>query len=345
MKERVFFMQTVRNKDEVILQVLTVMTTLSTEQTMQLKMALEMALHNCKIIQEENALTTDVDNNEHVLKIFIASKKVSGRSDGTLRNYCGEVKKMFDFLQKDYKKITTDDIRMYMYHRQQKGNLNNNSVNNIRLCLKSFFKFLIVEEYIEKDPMMRIEALREEVVVRTTLTAEQTELIRCSCVRERDLAIVDFLLSSGVRVGELIKLNISDIDFHNRSAIVKGKGRKERQIYFSGKALVHLKKYLESRDDDNEALFVALRKPHQRLSASGVQEILRNIPKENEEIKNIHFHPHACRYTFATSLINKGAPLEHVTEMLGHVNGDTTRKCYAKINKTTIKVSHDKYVD
>ena len=338
-------MQTFRNKEEVILQVLTVMTTLNMEQTMQLKMALEMALHNCKIIQEENALTTDENNNEHILQVFIASKKVSGRSDGTLRNYYGEVKKLFDYLQKDYKKITTDDIRMYMYHRQQEGKLSNNSVNNIRLCLKSFFKFLIVEEYIEKDPMMRIEALREEVVVRTTLTPEQTELIRCSCVRERDLAIVDFLLSSGVRVGELIKLNRADIDFYNRSAIVKGKGRKERQIYFSGKALVHLKKYLESRDDDNEALFVALRKPHQRLSASGVQEILRNIPKENEEIKNIHFHPHACRYTFATSLINKGAPLEHVTEMLGHVNGDTTRKCYAKINKTTIKVSYDKYVD
>ncbi len=338
-------MQTIRNKEEIILQVVSVMTTLTMEQTAQLKMALEIALHNCKIIQEENSLTTDANNNEHVLKVFIASKKVSGRSDGTLRNYYGEVKKLFDYLKKDYKKISTDDIRMYMYHRQQESNLSNNSVNNIRLCLKSFFKFLMVEEYIDKDPMLRIEALREEVVVRTTLTAEQTELIRCNCVRERDLAIVDFLLSSGVRVGELIKLNISDIDFNNRSAIVKGKGRKERQIYFSGKALVHLKKYLESRNDNNEALFVAIKKPYKRLSASGIQEILRNIPKNNEQTKNIHLHPHACRYTFATSLINKGAPLEHVTEMLGHVNGDTTRKCYAKINKTTIKNSHDKYVD
>lgn len=338
-------MQTIRNKEEIVVQVLTVMTTLSTEQTTQLKMALEMALHNCKIVQEENALTTDVSNNEHILKVFIASKKVSGRSNGTLRNYHGEVVKMFQFLKKDYKEITTDDIRMYMYNRQQESNLSNTTLNNIRLCLKSFFKFLVVEEYIAKDPMIRIEALREEVVVRTTLTPEQTELIRCNCVRERDLAIVDFLLSSGVRVGELIKLNISDIDFYNRSAIVKGKGRKERQIYFSGKALVHLKKYLESRDDDNDALFVAIKKPHQRLSASGIQEILRNIPKDHEQIKNVHFHPHACRYTFATNLINKGAPMEHVTEMLGHVNSDTTRKCYAKINKTTIKNSHDKYVD
>lgn len=338
-------MQTFRNKNEIIMQVVNVMTTLTMEQTEQLKMTLEMALYNCKIVVEQNAVTEYVIDNNYVLKMFIASKTVSGRAKQTLNNYCWEIKKMFEFLQKNYKDITTDDIKIFMYHRKKKGNLSNISVNNIRLYLKSFFKFLTVEEYIDKDPMLKIEALKIETVVRTTLTSEDTELVRCNCTRERDLAIIDLLQSSGIRVGELVKLNKKDVDLNKKEMIVFGKGKKERQVFISGKAVVHLRNYLESRIDDNEALFVTVNRPYRRISIAGIRYMLKTVKEKNEKTKDIRLHPHAFRYTFGTDLINKGAPVEHVQVLLGHANPDTTLRCYAKLANDTVRQSHKKYID
>lgn len=345
-KERVFFMQIFKSTDEIVLQVLYAMKDILNDlQIAQLKMSMETALYQCKVYKEESSVSTDVSNNEHVLKMFVASKTVGGRGKDTLRNYCGEIMKMFNFLHKDYRDISTDDIKMFMYHRQKESNLKNSSLNNIRRYLSSFFTFLTIEEYISKNPMLKIDSVKEEVAVRTTLTSEETEMIRCNCTRERDLAIIDLLQSSGIRVGELVGLNRKDIDFSKKEFIVFGKGKKERQVFLSGRAVVHLQKYLESRTDNNPALFVSVNKPFNRLSKSGIRYILKQIVQRDEKTRDIHLHPHALRYTFGTELINKGAPLEHVTDMLGHVNSDTTRKCYAKLQRDTVRQSHKKYID
>lgn len=345
-KERVFFMQIFKSTNEIVLQVLYAMKDILNDlQIAQLKMSMETALYQCKVYKEECSISTELNDNEHVLKMFVASKTVGGRGKDTLRNYCSDIVKMFNFLQKDYRDITTDDIKMFMYHRQKEGNLKNSSLDNIRRYLSSFFKFLTIEEYINKNPMLRIDSIKAEEVVRTTITSEENELIRCNCTRERDLAIVDLLQSSGIRVGELVKLNRKDIDLNKKEFIVFGKGSKERQVFISGKAVVHLQKYLESRTDNNPALFVSVNKPFNRLSKSGIRYILKTIIARDEKTKDIHLHPHAYRYTFGTELINKGAPLEHVTEMLGHVNSDTTRKCYAKLQRDTVRQSHKKYID
>ena len=191
-----------------------------------------------------------------------------------------------------------------------------------------------------KSPVRRIHKIRTETVVKETYTDENIEIMRDNCKEIRDLAMIDLLNSTGMRVGELVRLNISDINFNERECIVLGKGDKQRKVYFDAKTKIHLQSYLKSRDDENDALFVSLLKPHNRLNISGVEIRMRNLGRRLNINK---VHPHKFRRTLATRAIDKGMPIEQVQQLLGHSKIDTTLQ-YAMVNQNNVKDSHRKYI-
>ena len=236
--------------------------------------------------------------------------------------------------------MTTDHLRKYLTDYQKKNNCSKVSIDNIRRNLSSFFSWLEEENYILKSPMKRIHKIKTDKIVKETLSDETLERLRDNCDNIRDLAIIDLLASTGMRVGELVKININDIDFENRECVVFGKGNKERPVYFDARTKIHLKNYLNSRSDDNPALFVSLDKPYNRLQISGVEIRLRNLGKRLGINK---VHPHKFRRTVATKAIDKGMPIEQVQNLLGHSQIDTTMH-YAMVNQNNVKESHRKYV-
>jgi integrase len=231
-------------------------------------------------------------------------------------------------------------LRLYLNTYQVESGASKVTVDNIRRILSSFFSWLEEENYIIKSPVRRIHKVKIGKTVKETYTDEALEQMRDHCDNSRDLALVDLLASTGMRVGELVKLNRSDIDFHNRECVVTGKGDKQRRVYFDARTKIHLQKYLEERTDTNEALFVSLLAPFDRLQISGVEIRLRQFGRELNIPK---VHPHKFRRTLATMAIDKGMPIEQVQHLLGHQSLDTTLQ-YAMVNQNNVKISHRKYI-
>ena len=240
----------------------------------------------------------------------------------------------------EVRKMTTDDLRSYLAEYQQINNCSKVTVDNIRRNLSSFFSWLEEEDYILKSPMRRIHKIKTKQQVKEIISDEMIEKMRDNCKTKRDLAIIDLLYSTGIRVGELVRLNISDIDFEERECVVYGKGDKERKVYFDAKTKVHLKKYISEREDNNKALFVTLDAPHDRLKISGVEIRLRQMGRRLELDR---IHPHKFRRTMATRAIDKGMPIEQVQKILGHSQIDTTMQ-YAMVNQSNVKASHQKFL-
>lgn len=289
-------------------------------------------------IEDENSYNTE--SNLKFLEMFISSKRVEGCAESTLGYYEMVVKRMLDNVSGSVKNISTDDLRIYLANHQKEHNASKVTIDNIRRVLSSFFAWLEDEDYILKSPVRRIHKVKTAKVIKDTLSDEDLEVLRDSCSNTRDLVIVEMLSSTAVRVGELVKLNRTDIDFNERSCIVFGKGSKEREVYFDAKTKLHLQKYLSERTDDNPALFVSLNAPHERLQISGVQRVVRELGK----LANVNrVHPHKFRRTVATMAIDKGMPIEQVQTLLGHVKIETTMH-YAMVNQSNVKIAHRKYI-
>lgn len=278
--------------------------------------------------------------NEELIKKFISAKEIEGCSKRTTKYYESTLMKMNSKMDKGITHMTTDDLRSYLADYQKMNNCSKASVDNVRRNLSSFFSWLEEENYILKSPMKRIHKIKTDKVIKETYSDETLELLRDNCNCLRDLAIIDILASTGMRVGELVKLNINDIDFENRECVVFGKGNKERPVYFDARTKIHLKNYLNSRTDSNQALFVSLDAPHNRLNISGVEIRLRQLGRRLGVSK---VHPHKFRRTVATKAIDKGMPIEQVQSLLGHSQIDTTMH-YAMVNQNNVKESHRKYV-
>lgn len=274
------------------------------------------------------------------LNIFICAKRVEGCSEKSIKYYKSTVENMLETLNKPVKYVVTEDLRAYLVEYQKRNNCSKVSIDNIRRILSSFFSWLEDENYIIKSPVRRIHKIRTGKVVKEIYTDENLEVMRDNCKGIRDLAIIDLLNSTGMRVGELVKLNIDDVDFNERECIVLGKGDKQRKVYFDAKAKIHLKKYIDSRNDDNKALFVTLLKPYNRLKISGVEIRMRELGRSLNINK---VHPHKFRRTLATRAIDKGMPIEQVQQLLGHQKIDTTLQ-YAMVNQNNVKISHKKYI-
>lgn len=279
-------------------------------------------------------------SNSNYLAMFLNAKKIEGCSERTLSYYKTTVEKLLDGITDPIRKVTTDDIREYLANYQGLNDCSKTTIDNIRRNISSFFTWLEEEDYIIKSPMRRIHKIKTTKTVKEVISDEEIEKMRDKCKNLRDLAIIDLLYSTGIRIGELVRLNIDDIDFEERECIVFGKGDKERRVYFDAKTKIHLMGYINSRSDTNPALFVTLDAPYDRLQISGVEIRLRHLGRELGINK---IHPHKFRRTMATRAIDKGMPIEQVQKLLGHSQIDTTMH-YAIVNQTNVKVAHRKFI-
>ena len=292
-----------------------------------------------RVFSEKDVSKQQIDNSEF-LKLFLEAKKIEGCSERTIQYYRVTIEKMLQKVTIPVRKITTEDMRDYLAGYQQVNNCSKVTVDNVRRNISSFFFWLEEENYILKSPMRRIHKIKTNKQVKETISDEDIEKLRDACKCTRDLAIIDLLYSTGMRVGELVNLNRSDVNFELRECIVFGKGGKERKVYFDAKAKLHLQEYLNGRVDDDPALFVTLDKPFERLKISGVEIRVRSLGKSVGLTK---IHPHKFRRSMATRAIDKGMPIEQVQKILGHSQIDTTMQ-YAIVNQGNVKISHQKYI-
>jgi len=282
----------------------------------------------------------ELDENKNMIESFISSKQVEGCSERTIKYYKEIIEKFVNSFDKSIKQISTNEIRNYLSNYKDNSSCGSITIDNIRRVLSSFFSWLEDEDYIIKRPIRRIHKIKTAVVIKEVLTDENLERLRDECENIRDLSLIELLISTGMRVGELVNLNINSLNFEDRSCIVLGKGNKEREVYFDAKTKLHLKEYISKRNDSNDALFVSMRKPHQRLSISGIELIIRTLGI-NSNISKVH--PHKFRRTLATMAIDKGMPVEQVQKLLGHVKIETTMH-YALVNQSNVKISHRRFI-
>ena len=328
-------------KEKLILEISNAMADMmSVEQIAQLNGVLLRVISKYNISMDEETSQVTEENNESLLRQFLSAKQVEGCSMPTVRYYGNTIQQLYKTMPKRVTDYTTEDIRAYLAVFQRKRKASRVTVDNVRRIFSSFFAWLEEEDYIIKSPVRRIHKVKTGAQVREVLTDESLESLRDTCTHSRDLAMIDLLASTGMRVGELVKLNREDINFNERECIVFGKGNKERIVYFNARAKIHLQEYLSSRRDKNKALFVSLAKPHQRLQISGVEVRLRKIGRE---AKVPRVHPHKFRRTLATMAIDKGMPVEQVQKLLGHVKIDTTMH-YAMVNQNNVKLSHRRFL-
>lgn len=313
---------------------------LNAEQQVRLRTVLDSAFKLVVIMPVESDERQREQANGELLHAFISAKKIEGCSDKTLCYYQSSIEALLSSEQKRIDSLGTNDIRSYLARYQEERGSSRVTIDNLRRIFSSFFAWLEDEDYIAKSPVRRIHKVRTESLVKEVISDEHMETLRDACHEIRDLAMIDLLASTGMRVGELVKINCGDIDFHERQCIVFGKGNKEREVYFNARTKIHLKRYLESRKDNNPALFVSLSLPYNRLSIGGVEKRLRQLGKRVGLSK---IHPHKFRRTLATMAIDKGMPIEQVQRLLGHVKIDTTLH-YAMVNQTNVKMAHRKYI-
>ena len=308
------------------------------KQLKTIERTLYKSLKNKEIREKKLVLPKD---NHEALDFFIAAKKIEGCSIKSLNYYYTTLVKMFGKIDVIYFSIATEDIRSYLSDYQEHSGVSKATIDNMRRIISSFFSWLENEDYIMKSPARRIRKVRVGKIVKEIYTEENIELMRQNCKNARDLAIIDMLYSTGMRVGELVRLNISDIDFENKECVVLGKGNKQRKVYFDAKTKIHLQQYLNSRKDSDPALFVSQLFPYNRLKISGVEIALRKI---GEKLHISKVHPHKFRRTLATKAIDKGMPIEQVQHLLGHTKIDTTLG-YAMVDDENVKISHKKFLE
>ena len=309
---------------------------LNNEQQMILRSVLEKTLQNVTVGEG----TIEHSHDQNAVAAFITAKRIEGCSEKTLNYYQKTIQAMLSSIGRDANQVTTEDLRKYLTEYQVQRKSSKVTIDNIRRILSSFFSWLEDEDFILKSPVRRIHKVKTAKVVKDTYTDEALELMRDSCKNARDLAIIDLLASSGMRVGEMVTLNRDDIDFNERECVVIGKGNKERLVYFDARTKIHLQNYLNRRTDSNPALFVALKSPHERLKIGGVETLLRELGRRLNLPK---VHPHKFRRTLATSAIDKGMPIEQVQQLLGHQKIDTTMH-YAMVKQQNVKLAHRKYI-
>lgn len=328
-------------KDRLITQIQASMAPmLNSEQLEELRRVLTNALHGVEVTEKKAPEPTEAKENGGLLDVFIAAKRIEGCSEKSLKYYDSTVRQMLAGVGKPVREISTDDLRGYLAKYQKERGSSKVTIDNIRRIFSSFFGWLEDEDYILKSPVRRIHKVKTDKPIKETFSDEGLELLRDACEEIRDLAMVDLLASTGMRVGELTNLNREDVNFHERECVVFGKGGSERVVYFDARTKIHLLNYLDGREDNNPALFVSLTLPRERLLIGGVETRLREIGKRADMQK---VHPHKFRRTLATRAIDKGMPIEQVQRLLGHVKIDTTMH-YAMVNQANVKNSHRKYI-
>lgn len=314
---------------------------LDNSQLEHLQQVLETKLTEIEITAMNKPYEKIVENeNKTLTASFISAKRIEGCSEKTLTYYENTISVTLSQINKNLKQLTTDDLRLYLTEYQEKHNSSRVTIDNIRRILSSFFSWLEDEGYIFKSPIRRIHKVKTDKVIKETYTDEELETLRDNSPTIRDLAMIDMLASTGMRIGEMVLLNKADINFAERECKVLGKGNKERIVYFDARTKLHLQQYLTSRTDENEALFVSLRKSYERITIGGIESRLRKLGQN----LNIHkVYPHKFRRTLATMAIDKGMPIEQLQRLLGHQRIDTTLQ-YAMVKQSNVKLAHKKFI-
>ena len=326
-------------KNKLITQITTDMIKhLSDQQLENLQKVLTAAFVNVEVAEIKSA--NEQKSNSKLLELFISAKRIEGCSEKSLKYYKIVIENMLTSLKTAIRDLTTGDLRTYLAQYQQERKSSKVTIDNMRRIFSSFFGWLEDEDYILKSPVRRIHKIKTDKTIKETFSDEGLELLRDACDEIRDLAMIDLLASTGMRVGELVRLNREDINFYERECLVFGKGNSERIVYFDARTKIHLINYLDNRQDDNPALFFSLSFPYNRLLIGGVETRLRQIG-EKADLNKVH--PHKFRRTLATRAIDKGMPIEQVQHLLGHVKIDTTMH-YAMVNQANVKNSHRKYI-
>ena len=311
---------------------------LDNAQLKQLRQVMEQTFYHYEVTSAD--VRSEEDDSNNLITLFIAAKRIEGCSEKTLKYYQTTIETMVSSLGKNIRHILTEDLRTYLTEYQRKKQSSRVTIDNIRRILSSFFSWLEDEDYIIKSPVRRIHKVKTASSIKETYSDENLEKMRDNCEELRDLAMIDMLASTGMRVGEMVLLNRDDINFAERECVVFGKGDKERIVYFDARAKLHLQEYLDSRTDCNPALFVTLRAPHERIQIGGIEHRLRKIGKRLGIPK---VHPHKFRRTLATMAIDKGMPIEQLQRLLGHQRIDTTLQ-YAMVKQSNVKTAHRKYI-
>ena len=310
---------------------------LDNAQLQKLQEVLEYSLYNYEI---SGKATETEDDSQKLIDSFVYAKRIEGCSEKTLKYYRTTIEAMVEAVDKSVRHMQTDDLRAYLTEYQEKHGSSRVTIDNIRRILSSFFSWLEDEDHILKSPVRRIHKVKTATNIKETYTDEELEKMRDNCTELRDLAIVDMLASTGMRIGEMVLLNKADINFNERECVVFGKGDKERVVYFDARTKIHLQNYIEDRSDDDPALFVTLRAPYTRITIGGIESRLREMGK-NLDIEKVH--PHKFRRTLATMAIDKGMPIEQLQQLLGHKRIDTTLQ-YAMVKQSNVKQAHRKYI-
>lgn len=309
---------------------------LNNAQIERLQAVLQHTLFNYDVAETSK----DDSSEQNLVDLFLSAKRIEGCSEKSLKYYKATIEAMIGGVKKDIKHIVTDDIRSYLTEYQATNHSSRVTIDNIRRILSSFFSWLEDEDYILKSPVRRIHKVKTASNIKETYTDEALELMRDNCAEIRDLAIIDMLASTGMRIGEMVLLNRNDIDFNERECVVFGKGDKERIVYFDARTKIHLQNYLHCRSDSNPALFVSLKKPYNRITIGGIEVRLRTL---GQQLGLSKVHPHKFRRTLATMAIDKGMPIEQLQQLLGHRRIDTTLQ-YAMVKQNNVKISHRKYI-
>ena len=313
---------------------------ISPEQATVLEWTLSVILDDYQMEKESHEIVPYDGNAEKIVRRFLTVKHLAGCSEHTVKTYQFHLQKLALNLRCPLQDLDTNDLRCFLAAYKEKRKVSNVTLENMRLCLSSFFGWLYEEGLIKKNPMRRITHIKADKVIKKSFSDEEMERIRMNCQRERDLAIIEFLYSSGVRVSEAVRLDRNQINFHEGECVVFGKGAKERVVYLNSKACIHLQKYLDSRTDNNPALFISCKRPYQRLSKEGIEAMLRDIGHASGVD---HVHPHRFRRTMATNALNRGMPVQEVRQLLGHEKMDTTM-IYCTVSQEGVKLSHKKFI-
>lgn len=323
--------------NEVIQEMLPV---LDNDQLLRLRKSLEKVFFGIKVSKKVEKGDDYLKENKNILERYFNSKRTEGCSEKSLKYYRATILAMIEKFDINVRKISTDNLRSYLINYQKRKNSSKVTIDNIRRIFSSFFSWLEDEDYIIKSPVRRIHKIKTTTLIKETYSDEALESLRDNCDKVRDLSLIDLLASTGMRVGELVLLNRDDINFQERECVVFGKGSKERIAYFDARTKLHLMNYLDTRIDNNSALFVSLNYPHKRMTIGGIESRLKNLGKK---IGINKVHPHKFRRTLATTAIDKGMPIEQLQKLLGHKRIDTTLH-YAMVKQQNVKMAHRKYI-
>lgn len=314
---------------------------LTQEQLEHLSNVLYVNFHGVEVQEQcTDLVATGDDGDEAKIRMFMASKKAVNRQNNTLKQYSREIYNMLNFLGKRLEDITGMDLRYYYGIMRERRGIKMSTMQTRLHYLSSFWDFLITEELVHNNPVKKVGLLKLEKTIKRPYSAEELEALRVNSLSLRDRALVEFLYSTGVRVSELVALNVGDVEMGKQELIVYGKGSKERKTYLTDGAKFYLRRYLRERGAKaNEPLFVTSDNPHNRLTVAGIQYTLRQLG-DRAGVKGVH--PHRFRRTIATDLLNRGMPIEQVKDFLGHEKLDTTM-IYCTVKTENVQASHRKF--